>query len=422
MLPDCRTVGEGFSIPPVDWQSSDVAGCLDAWREFQRVFHACLARSESREHFLDDMAGPCSPLARQSIAPRALPVEGGTSRGMQRCLSDVLWEEEQMRWNYRQLVADAMGTPDGVLMVDETGFMKKGKDSVGVARQYCGALGKGDHCQVGVFAGDASRQGYAVVDTRLFMPESWLGTDYADKRAKCKVPEAVTFQTKPQLAAAMLQAIVQEGILPFKYLVADGLYGNSPDFVDAGEACGGTTALVALSSETRCWLQRPQTEEQTYRDKGAGRSQRRVGAAATVPGSVAALATSLPASRWYRHQVAEGTKGPITDEFARHRVTLCKDGVPDRTVWLVITRTLGAEPTYTYASSQAPARIPFSTLVWLSGVRWAIEQCFAEGKTALGMDHDAGRKYPGWQHHMLTSMLAHFFLWHLKMGAHPLVL
>jgi SRSO17 transposase len=89
------------------------------------------------------------------------------------------------------------GAPDGVLMFDETGFVKKGKDSAGVARQYCGSLGKVENCQVGVFAGYASRQGYALVDTRLFLPELWFGTDHTAKRAKCKVPEAVTFQTKP---------------------------------------------------------------------------------------------------------------------------------------------------------------------------------------------------------------------------------
>jgi SRSO17 transposase len=96
-------------------------------------------------------------------------------------------------------------------------------------------------------------------------------------------------------------------------------------------------------------------------------------------------------------------------------VTLCKDGLPARTVWLVIKRTLGPEPSYAYAISNAPASTPLSTVVWLSGLRWAVEQCFEEGKTELGMDHYEVRKYTGWHHHMLTTMLAHFFLWHLKL-------
>jgi SRSO17 transposase len=113
--------------------------------------------------------------------------------------------------------------------------------------------------------------------------------------------------------------------------------------------------------------------------------------------------------------VSEGTKGPIAYAFARQRVTLCKDGLPDRTVWLVIKRTVGAELSYAYAISNAPASTPLSPLVWLSGLRWAVEQCLEEGKTELGMDHYEVRTYTGWHHHMLTTMLAHFFLWHLKL-------
>ena len=207
---------------------------------------------------------------------------------------------------------------------------------------------------------------------------------------------------------------MHEGLLPFKYIVADCLYGNSPAFLDAVDACVGRTALVAVPSETRCWLQRPWTAAKRYRYKGAARAKRVVVDPDSAPHTVAALAARLPASSWYRRQVSEGTKGPIEYAFARKRVTLCKDGLPDRTVWLVIKRTLGAEPTYAYAISNAPASTPLCTFVWLSGLRWAVEQCFAEGKTELGMAHYEVRKYSGWHHHMLTTMLAHFFLWHLK--------
>jgi len=130
---------------------------------------------------------------------------------------------------------------------------------------------------------------------------------------------------------------------------------------------------------------------------------------------VAALAANLSASCWYQRKVSEGTKGPIVYAFARQRVTLCKEGLPERTVWLVIKRTLGADPVYSYAISHAPASTPLRTFVWLSGVRWAIEQCFEEGKTERGMAQYEVRKDPGWHHHRLTTMLAHVFLWHLKL-------
>ena len=180
------------------------------------------------------------------------------------------------------------------------------------------------------------------------------------------------------------------------------------------DACVGVTTLVAIPSETRCWLQRPRTEDRTYIYKGEERAKRVVVAPPSAPCSVAAVAASLPASSWYQRTVSEGTKGPIAYAFARQRVTLCKEGLPERPGWLVIKRTVGVEPTYSYYLSNAPASTPLRTLVWLSGVRWAVEQCFEEGKTELGMAQYEVRKYPGWQHHMLLTMLAHFFLWHLK--------
>src|SRR2546421_7881019 len=157
------------------------------------------------------MVGQFSPLERTSIAPLALHVEGGKVRAMQRLVSDALWDEAAMLETYHRLVQDEMGEPDGVLIVDETGFAKKGQDSVGVARQYCGSLGKVEHGQVGVFAAYASRQGYALVDKRLFLPEAWFTDAYAARRTTCHLPNELCFQSKPQLAATMLKAIAHEG-------------------------------------------------------------------------------------------------------------------------------------------------------------------------------------------------------------------
>jgi SRSO17 transposase len=153
----------------------------------------------------------------------------------------------------------------------ETSFVKKGNDSAGVARHYWEPLGKVDNCQVGVLAGYASRSGYALVDQRLCLPELWLSEAYAARRRKCQVPNELTFQSKPQLASAMLKAIVDAGLLPYKYIVADRLYGNSPGFLDAVDACVGVTALVAIPGETRCWRLRPQSEDKRIdtRDKSA---------------------------------------------------------------------------------------------------------------------------------------------------------
>ena len=135
MLPRCRTAGEPFMIPTFDVQVSDVEGFMDELQEFQSLFHDCFARSEARGHFLDYMVGQYSPLARKSIEPMALAVEGGRIRSLPRFLSETGWDEEQMRWNSHPLVAEEMGAPDGVLMFEEAGCVKKGNDSAGVARQ-----------------------------------------------------------------------------------------------------------------------------------------------------------------------------------------------------------------------------------------------------------------------------------------------
>jgi SRSO17 transposase len=152
MFPAHRTEGEGFSLPQFALTPCDVDGFLDELQAFHDPFRGWFARSEPREPFCNSMVGQCRALERQSIEPMALHVDGGNMRGMQRCMSDDRWDEDTMRETYHGLVADEMGDPQGVLMVDESGCVKKGMESVGVARQYCGTLGKVDKSPVGVFA------------------------------------------------------------------------------------------------------------------------------------------------------------------------------------------------------------------------------------------------------------------------------
>ena len=151
MLPACRTADETFAIPQFALTRSDINAFMDELRQFHTAFRDCFARQEPRDQFFNYM-GQFSALERKSIEPLALQVEGGKVRAMQRLVSEALWDEAAMLETYQRLVQDEMGEPDGVLSIDETGFAKKGQDSVGVARQYCGALGKVENCQVGVFA------------------------------------------------------------------------------------------------------------------------------------------------------------------------------------------------------------------------------------------------------------------------------
>jgi SRSO17 transposase len=186
------------------------------------------------------------------------------------------------------------------------------------------------------------------VDKRLFLPEPWLTDAYAARRTTCKVPEDLTFHTKPQLAVEILRDIHQEAMLAFKYIVADCLYGNSPEFIEAAEPCGGKIYLVSMPSETRCWLQGPMTQPKRSKYKGEERAQRVVRHTEKAPLSVAVLAKGIHDCFWYRRKVSEGTKGPIEYEFTKRQVMLCKESLPDKAVWLVMKRTLGENPTYAY--------------------------------------------------------------------------
>jgi SRSO17 transposase len=414
MLPVTRCDEYLYSVPKFDLGKGDIKDFMNELKGFHEQFYDCFQRSESREHFFRFMAGQFSPLERKSIEPIALAVEDGNVRAMQRFVSDAPWDDDKISTKYRSLVNDDIGIPDGALIFDESGFVKKGQESIGVARQYCGNIGKVENCQVGVFAAYASEHGYALVDKRLFIPEIWFTDDYLERRKKCKLPESAAFKTKPQLAAEMLNALVKESILPFKYVLADSVYGVSPDFISAVEALPDKTYLVSVPKDTRCWLKRPMTITKTYQWGGKTRTKTLLADTDSAPRKVEELAKNINDYFWYRRQVSEGTKGPIVYEFARRQVILSADGLPQKPVWLLIRRSTGDDPQYSYFISNASSSTRLKTLVWLSGLRWAIEQCFEEAKTELGMDHYEVRKFPGWQHHMLTCMLAHFFLWHLK--------
>ncbi len=416
MLPECRRDGYLYTIPKFTVEVDHVKNFVTELQQFHGAFADCFVRPEPRTNFYHYMVGQLSQLERKSIEPIAVNVSGKERvRSMQRMVSDAVWNEPKMLTTYQKMVAGEMGAADGVLMFDESGFVKSGAHSAGVARQYCGTIGKVENCQVGVCMGYASRTGYALVDKRLYVPKSWCASSHAAKRQQCGMSDDLSFQTKPQKAAEMLLLAYKHAILPCKYIVADTVYGTNMDFIEAAEPCGGTTYFVSMPADTQCWLQRPLTTTKTYRHKGKTRTKRRLKAPTKAPVTFEQFATALHASVWSIRTVSEGAKGPIAYEFARRRVTLRKDGLPWKTVWLVMKRTIGDDPTYWFyiRNASTSARLPL--FVWLSGVRWAIEQCFEETKGEVGMDHYEVRKSAGWHHHILTCMLAHFFLWHLKL-------
>lgn len=414
MLPVTRRDEHLYSVPKFDIGKGDVKDFINELRGFHEQFADCFHRSESREHFFKYMSGQFSELERKSIEPIALAVKDGNVRAMQRFVSIAQWDDDNILSKYRSFVNDDLGSSNGALIFDESGFLKKGQDSIGVARQYCGTAGKVDNCQVGVFAAYVSDSGYSLVDKRLFIPEQWFTDEYHTRREKCNLPEDTVFRTKPQLAAEMLQALHEEKTLPFKYVLGDSIYGISPEFIETVENLPGITYMVSVSKSTLCWLKRPMTITKQYRWGGKTKSKTVLLGTDSKPIAVGKLAKNINDYFWYRRQVSEGTKGPIVYEFTRRRVVLSAAGLPEKTVWLLIRRTIGDDPQYSFFVSNESSNTRLKTLVWLSGLRWAIEQCFEETKTELGMDHYEVRKFMGWHHHILTCMLAHFFLWHLK--------
>jgi SRSO17 transposase len=190
-----------------------------------------------------------------------------------------------------------------------------------------------ENCQMGVFAAYASAKGYALEAKRLLLPATWFDDDHAERRAQCRVSKDMTFQSQPERAADMLRAIQEEDQVPFRSIAADSISGNSPVFLDAMDACIGRVSMGGIASETRAGLQRPQTELHTYRYGGEDHPQTVRAPASSAPTSVAEWAQSLRPHSWYRRTVSEGSKGPIEYACARKRVTLGKDGLPDRTVW-----------------------------------------------------------------------------------------
>jgi SRSO17 transposase len=414
MLPSIRCDEYLYPVPKFDISVGDVEIFSNELKGFHEIFNDCFLRSESREHFYNYMAGQFSDIERKSIEPIALSLKDGNVRALQRFVSDAPWDDNKIIGKYRSLIKNDLGSPNGAVIFDETSFVKKGDDSIGVSRQYLGTVGKVDNGQVGVFAAYVSEYGYALVDKRLFIPEIWFTEAYRDRRDKCKLPEDAVFKTKPEIAAEMLQSLSAEKVLPFRYILGDSVYGESPDFIKVADSLPDTTYMVQIKKNTQVWLKRPMTFTKKYRWAGKEKTKTIVADINTEPITVESFAQNLNNYFWYRRTVSEGTKGPILYEFTRRKVILSAEGLPRNTVWLLVRRTIADKPEYSYFISNASDNARLKTLVWLSGLRWAIEQCFEEAKTELGMDHYEVRKYTGWHHHMLTCMLAHFFLWHLK--------
>jgi SRSO17 transposase len=390
------------------------------------LFHDLFARREQREWSAFYLRGQLSTLERKSVEPMVLALKGpevAAVRAGQQFLGEGAWEDESILARHQRLVAESLGEPDGVVIFDGSGFPKQGTHSVGVAPQYCGALGKIANCQQGVFAAYVSRKGYTFLDRRLSMPQEWFDEGHAPLRQRYGVPRELGFQTEPQLALEMLRGVVKSRVVPFKWVVADEHYGMSPAFLD-GVAAVGKWYFAAVPVSTKVWEGTPQLELPGHGPRGRPRKHPRVVAGAPKAEEVRQVAARLPARAWRRYPIKEGSKGPIEADFAFVRATRARRGRPGPSVWVVFRRSLEEKHTVKGFLSNAPASCPHAELVRVSGLRWPVETAIEEAKGELGMEHYETRTWRGWHHHMTQTFLAHHFLvrmrLHLKKspGAH----
>lgn len=415
--------------------AADIDGLVDELAAYYAAFAPCFDRRDQRawvELYLRGLLTADVP--RKNIEAIALRLLGAGSaadrqvRALQHCISEAAWVDERLLAVHRRLVEETLGDDEGVLLIDGSDVPKQGRHSAGVARQWCGATGKKDTCQAGVFLGYASRHGYTLLDRHLYLPAAWYAETARDRWVACGIPDDTPFRTKPQLAAALVDRALADRTLRVKWAVCDEGFGDD-QALRAHLAARGLWYFAEVACDTQVWpltepdgqtaRPRPWTwvPPQTASRRGPVPRRQRRHPDSPAPMAVSGWASQVPPERWQRYRLLEGSKGPLVADFAAVRVVLVEDRLPGAEGWLVVRRTLpeaDEAPVYKYYLSNAPADTPQRTLVWVSGMRWPIESCFTEGKGELGLDHYEVRSWRGWHHHLTLVILAHHFLVRLQ--------
>ena len=403
--------------PTYRFSGRDVMMTADELQTFHREFQPWLQRREQRHWSLLYLCGQLSNLERKTIEPIVLALIGADPnaiRGMQQFIGQGEWESQALMIHAQDLVSRWMGESDGVVIVDGSGFPKEGRHSVGVARQYCGHLGKIANCQEGVFLVYASRSGYAFLDERLYLPGEWFRDDSRQRWKACGIPQQLAFQTEPQLGLEMIAALVQRGVVPFRWVTCDESYGKNPAFLKEIAALG-KWYLAEVPSDTRAWLRTPGIEPAGRGPMGRPRMHARVKRTAPRPLEMREMMAQLPSNIWQRRVIQEGSKGPLVVEMAFVRVTPVCEEMPGSRCWVIFRRSLGRQPETKFYLSNAPVDCPAAELACLTGRRWPVETALEEGKGEVGLDHFETRTWQGWHHHILQSFLAHLFLMRIRL-------
>lgn len=344
------------------------------------------ARLEARLHALAYLKGLLAPIERKNSWQLAEQAGEQDPYAFQHLLGRAQWDADALRDDLRSYVVEHLGEHSGVLVVDETGFLKQGQKSVGVQRQYSGTAGRVENCQIGVFLTYVSSKGSAFIDRELYLPKTWV--DDQDKRRQASVPEDIKFQTKIQLARTMLSRSIKASI-PFEWVTADAVYGGDCRFRKLLKD-QKKSYVLAVTAQQRLWFEdaRQRVDE---------------------------VAAQLPTESWHRLSAGAGSKGERLYDWAY---------VPynhlDGNEWqngLLVRRSISKPAEHAYYFVHADVQATLAEIVRIAGTRWNIEQCFETAKGEVGLDQYEVRSWHGWYRHITLSVLAHAFLGVLRVQA-----
>ena len=384
-------------LADADVSADDVRACRDHITRFLKRYLPLFYREEQRGHAAAFVRGLLSGLQRKSVEPIAAQA-GVPRKDLQLFVGSGGWDDDKVMAELRRHVREELAEPDGVIVLDPSAFPKRGGHSCGVARQWCGRLGKKENCQIGVFLAYTSTKGHAPLDRWLYLPRQWV--DDPVRRQECHVPEGVTYRKTWEIAHDLLGRSGRE--IPHKWVVGDDEFGRASEFRAALRGDGERYVLdVPCNTNVRDLDGRRPPRKKAH--KGAKRKVPFV--------RVDTWARKQPADRWTRLTIRDGAKGPLEVEAVSARVCARQSrriGPEER---LLVTRTVVEGCTkIDYSLSNAGPEVGIEELVRGHAQRYRIEQMLAEGKGSAGMGHYEVRSWIGWHHHMTLSMLALWFL------------
>jgi SRSO17 transposase len=429
------------ALPPVrTLTAADLEGLVEELAAYHEHFAPLFRRREQRGWAAVYLRGLLTAdVARKNVEAVALRLLGAAAaadrhvRALQQFVGEGGWDDAALLAAHQRLVSETLGEDDGVVIIDGHETPKQGAHSAGVTRQWCGHAGKKDNCQAGVFLGYASRRGYTLLGRRLYLPAAWFTDEYRGRWRACGIPRATAFQTKHELAGALVEDMVASGRVRAQWVVSDEGYGDSPELLDRWAATG-LWYVAVVPRNLQGWLltepdgQTPRARPRRWAPPRAGARKgpvprkERLHPMSPAPQRVDEWAAQVPPERWRRYRLLEGSKGPLVADFVAVRVVAVRDRLPGPECWLLVRRAVGepaAPPEYKYYLSNAPAGTPLAELVRVCGMRWPVEACFAECGQELGLDDYEVRSWRGWHHHTTLVLLAHHFLVRLQRRLDP---